>query len=47
MEMVESVDGLKTSQSVGGRRLPNCEIDHLELQLQEKNPFGRAKGSIG
>ena len=26
MEKVESVDGLKTSQSIGGRRLPNCEM---------------------
>ena len=58
VEMVDSVDDLKTSQSIRGDRFLNfrdagCEDrfipeeDHPELQLQDKNRSGRAKGSIG
>ena len=56
---VDSVGDLKSSQSIRGHRFPNFEmldvkiapflkkIPHPELQLQEKNQFGRAEGSIG
>ena len=55
VEMVESVDDLKTSQFIGGHGFPNCEMldcedrgieeDHQERLLREESQPGGAKGT--
>ena len=58
VEMVDSVDDLNTSQSIGGRRLPNFEMldakiasaleeDHHEPLLQEECQSGGGRGPNG